>query len=130
MVPSDPEHGVSTAPHRKIIHIDMDAFYASVEQRDNPTHDKPNVMVFVSHTPDIERKDLIATIAGLPISGGERLFMLGKKMQSQVCQAARKIDLFLWIDAGAGTCQHLTVADAKHRSSALQLFGLPDSQPT
>src|SRR5215217_7047595 len=36
MVPPGPEHSVSTTSHRKIIHIDMDAFYTSVEQRDNP----------------------------------------------------------------------------------------------
>ena len=36
MPSSDPQQDVAPTPHRKIIHIDMDAFYASVEQRDNP----------------------------------------------------------------------------------------------
>lgn len=31
--------------HRKVIHVDLDAYYASVEQRDNPHHrDKPLVV--------------------------------------------------------------------------------------
>ena len=32
----DQRGGVEPTRQRKIIHIDMDAFYASVEQRDNP----------------------------------------------------------------------------------------------
>ncbi|MGY3692198.1 ribosomal protein L30 [Bradyrhizobium sp. USDA 3240] len=56
----------------------------AVQQLDavNGAREKPNVMVFVSHSPDIERKDLIATIAGLPVPGRKPLFMLGRKMQS------------------------------------------------
>ncbi len=36
MLPQYPEQDAIPPAHRKIIHIDMDAFYASVEQRDNP----------------------------------------------------------------------------------------------
>ena len=89
----------------------------------NPDHKLPNILVFVNHSPDIERRDLLATIAGLPVPGGQPIFMLCRKMQEQVLDAARTIDLFLWINARERTCQRLSVGGAAHQASALNLLG-------
>lgn len=94
----------------------------------NPDHGRPNILVFVSHTPDITRRDLHATIAGLPAEAGKRLFMLGRKMQEQVLDAARKVDLMLWIDAETGTCQHVSLKGAPHQIAALELLGLKNKE--
>jgi hypothetical protein len=91
----------------------------------NPDHRVPNILAFVTHCSDIERRDLIAAIAGLPIPGSNRrLFMLSKKMQQQVLDAARRVDLFLWIDANKRTFQHLSTNSALHQTGALDLLGL------
>lgn len=89
----------------------------------NPDHTLPNVLVFVNHSPDIGRRDLLATIAGLD---GGRIFMLGKKLQHKVWAAARNIDLVLWIDAKGRVLRHLVANDAKHKSDALAMFGITE----
>src|SRR5262245_10049219 len=93
---------------------------------ENPNHKLPNILAFVTYSTEIERRDLIATIAGLPppVDIGRRIFMLGRKMQEQVMHAARTVDLFLWIDAQKRTCQHLSVNGAPHQARALELLGL------
>jgi large subunit ribosomal protein L30 len=91
----------------------------------NPDHKHPNVLAFVTHSSDIERRDLLATIAGLPVPGSDhRVFMLSRKMQQQVLDAARHIDLFLWIDAQKGSCEHLSTNGAPRQKATLDLFGL------
>jgi len=95
----------------------------------NPDRTLPNILAFVTHCPDIERRDLIATIAGLPLDDKTRVPLLPRKTKEQVLDAARKIDLFLWIDAQKGTYQHLSTNGAKHQASALDLLGL-SNEPT
>lgn len=56
----------------------------------NPDHTLPNVLAIVSHSPDIERRDLIATIAGLPVPGDRPVFMLCRKMQQEVLDPLRQ----------------------------------------
>jgi large subunit ribosomal protein L30 len=95
----------------------------------NPGHDRPNILAFVNHAPDIERRDLHATIAGLPEGDGKRVFMLCRKLQELVLEAAGKIDLFLWIDAEKRTLQHVSVNGTPHQQTALDLLGLTNEEP-
>ena len=95
----------------------------------NPEHNVPNIMVFVSHAPDIERRDLHLTIAGMSAPElGKSIFMLSRKAQEQVLGAARKIDLFLWIDAEKGTLNHVSVNDAPRQAAVLDLLGLKSDE--
>lgn len=95
----------------------------------NWDHSVPNIMVFVTHAPEIKRRDLHITAAGLPASElGKRVFVLSRKMQEQVLDAARKVDLFLWINAETGTLQHVSVNGARHQAAALELLGLKNEE--
>ena len=86
----------------------------------SPDHSHPNILAFVNHAPDIERRDLHLTVAGLPAGDGKRVFMLCRKLQEQVLDAAREIDLFLWIDAEKGTFQHVSGAQRRPASGGLR----------
>jgi hypothetical protein len=99
---------------------------SAVEQFDavNPDHKLPNVMVIVNHAAGRTRSDLHVTLTGIQVSDGPRLFTLKPDRQKQVWEAARRVDLFLWIDAEKRTCQHAYPANSVHCEAACALFGL------
>jgi hypothetical protein len=101
---------------------------SAAEQFDavNPNHELPNILVFVNHAPGRTRSDLYVTLAGMPVPGGPSLFTLTLDHQKDVWEAARRIDLFLWIDPQKRTWQPLCPNDAVHRATVCSLFGIQD----
>jgi len=92
----------------------------------NPNHELPNVLIFVNHAVGRTRSDLYITLAGIPVPGGPDLFTLKLDHQKEVWDAARRIDLFLWIDPQKRSWQPLYANDAVHRTSVCSLFGIQD----
>ena len=69
-----------TGRSRKIIHIDMDAFYASVEQRDNPELRGKPLYAVGSFDPD---HDAVMRIGG-ETPGGGPILSVGIKCQVRI----------------------------------------------
>jgi hypothetical protein len=99
---------------------------SAVEQFDavNPDHKLPNVLAIVNHAAGRTRSDLHVTVTGIQVPDGPRLYTLKPDRQKQVWEAARRVDLFLWIDAQNRTCQHVYPDDAIHRAEACALLGI------
>jgi hypothetical protein len=99
---------------------------SAVEQFDavNPDHKLPNVLVIANHAPGRTRSDLHVALTGIQVPDGPRLFTLEPDRQKQICEAARRVDLFLWIDPQTRTWQHAYPSDAVHRETACALLGI------
>jgi hypothetical protein len=99
---------------------------SAVEQFDavNPDHKLPNVLAIVNHAAGRTRSDLHITVTGIQVPDGPRLYTLKPDRQKQVWESARRVDLFLWIDAQNRTCQHVYPDDAIHRAAACALLGI------
>jgi len=101
---------------------------SAAEQFDaiNPDHELPNVLVLVNHAVARTRSDLHVTLAGIPIPGGPPLFTLKLNHRKEVWKAARRVDLFLWVDPQERSWQPLWANDATHRATVCSLFGIQE----
>ncbi len=105
---------------------------SAAEQLDaiNLDHELPNLLVLVNHAAGRTRSDLYVTLAGIPAPRGP-LFTLKFEHQKEVWEAARRVDLFLWVDPRERSWQPLYANDAVHSATVCSLLGIQEeaSQP-
>jgi hypothetical protein len=103
---------------------------SAAEQFDavNPDHKLPNVLAIVNHAAGRSRSDLHIALTGIQVPDGPRLFTMKPAKQAKVWDAARRIDLFLWIDPQKRSWQHVYPDDAVHRAMACDLLGIEISE--
>jgi ribosomal protein L30 len=96
----------------------------------NPDRKHPNILVIVNHARRKGPADLRLALEGFRAPDGGRLFPLMNdedkwEVQKNVWEAARSIDLYVWVDPRKGTWQTFRPAGAKRVIEACELLGLP-----
>jgi hypothetical protein len=95
-------------------------------------HDRklPNVLIIVNHARRKRPADLRLALEGFRGPDGRRMFPLANDedkwdVQKGVWEAARSIDLYLWVDPRKRTWQAFRPAGAKRLIEACEFLGLP-----
>lgn len=95
----------------------------------NPDRKHPNILVIVNHARRKGPADLRLALEGFRAPDGGRLFPLVSEkdkweVQKDLWEAARSIDLYVWVDPRKRTCQTFRPAGAKRLIEACELLGL------
>jgi large subunit ribosomal protein L30 len=90
----------------------------------NPDHTLPNILVIVSHARRRGPADLHMVLTGIQVPNGDPLFVLPPEKQKQLWEAARSIDLYIWIDEHSRTCQNIRPVGAARINEACDLLGI------
>lgn len=103
----------------------------------NPDHALPNILVFVSHARRRGPADVQMTIEGIRGPDGRHLFLHdeekseeeAREAQEKLWDAARRIDLIVWIDVHTGKCHLIFPLGAEQLAEARDLFGVKPPEP-
>jgi ribosomal protein L30 len=100
----------------------------------NPDRAHPNILVIVNHARRKGLSDLRMALEGIRAPDGRRFYPLVNdedqwEVQQGVWNAARIIDLYVWVDPKKRNWQWLQPAGAARLAEACDLLGIPNCAP-